>query len=112
MAELEESETTGCHFGFDFFFFFSKLFCVVQEQYGLKIIRKDKQETTVSCILVNLVHRVPSTYKTRVVEGRNKGNVGKRWEKEMYFGYFRRLLIAPSKLSGKKSEPIPNLHMI
>lgn len=82
-----------------------KSFCIVQEQYGLKIMRWDKKEATISCILVNLVPRVLSTYNLPVVYGRNKGNVAKRWGEEMYFDYLIRLLIAASKLSGKKVNP-------
>lgn len=57
---------------------------------------------TIPCSLVNSAHRVLSTYNPSVVHGRNKGSAGKRQEREMYIGYFRKLLIAASKLCGKK----------
>lgn len=52
----------------------------------------------------SVLYRVPSVHKWHMSEVKGV------WERDGEIGYFRRLLRATSKLSRKKSKPVPNLN--
>lgn len=100
-----ENETNGCYFRFSSSIFSNFLRCAgaIWLNNNNKNLKKTVKRPLFP-VVWSVLYRVPSVHKWHMSEVKGV------WERDGEIGYFRRLLRATSKLSRKKSKPVPNLN--